>query len=118
KVLYWCLVGNISLSLSAMLRKAFSVVSQSMQPSVTDTPYSNWLKSSGIDWLPALIWDSTINPTIDLFPSKIWLVIFSITKGCREGSLLELAWLQSTIMLVDTFAFSSACSAKAIETES
>ena len=29
---------------------------------------------------------------IDWLPSRIWLATFSITSGCRAGSLLELAW--------------------------
>src|SRR5690606_40297597 len=41
--------GKTSLILSRIFRIACSVASQPMQPSVTDTPYCNLLRSCGID---------------------------------------------------------------------
>ncbi|MCY1248093.1 hypothetical protein D9M72_614850 [compost metagenome] len=101
-----------------MLRRAFSVVSQSMQASVTETPYLSWLRSFGIDWLPQPRWLSTIRPTMEVLPSRIWLATLSMTRGCRAGSLLELAWLQSTMMFGRMPALVSSCSQMATLTES
>ncbi|MCY1453124.1 hypothetical protein D9M71_700950 [compost metagenome] len=96
----------------------FSVAVQSMQASVIDTPYCRSARSFGIAWAPQFKWLSTIRPMIDLLPSRIWLATFSITSGCRAGSLLELAWLQSTMMFGLIFALFSACSQSATLTES
>src|SRR5690606_40844126 len=79
----------ISLSLSRMAWTAFSVVSQSMQASVMETPYLRSHRFLGMLWLPQPRWLSTIRPMIELLPSTIWLVTFSMTKigraSCREG---------------------------------
>ncbi|MNI81249.1 hypothetical protein D3C73_1378450 [compost metagenome] len=101
-----------------MLRRVFSVADQSMQASVTDTPYCRSSRFFGIDWAPQFRWLSTIKPMIDWLPSRIWLATFSMTSGCKAGSLLELAWLQSTMMLALIFALARSCSHRATLTES
>src|SRR5690606_29373657 len=111
-------LGSTSLSLACMLRKLFSVASQSIQASVTDTPYLRSHRFFGIDWLPQPRWLSTIRPTMEWLPSRIWLATFSITSGCKAGSLLELAWLQSTMILGRMPALDSSCSQMATLTES
>ncbi len=45
-------LGSTSLSLACMLRRVFSVVSQSMQASVMETPYFRSQRFFGIAWLP------------------------------------------------------------------
>lgn len=78
-----------------------------------ETPYCSWLRSSGTFWAPQPMFDSTIRPMIERLPSRIWLVTFSSTRGCSAGSLLELAWEQSIMMLGLMPAFLSSCSARA-----
>ena len=48
------------------------MVAQSTQASVTETPYFNWLRSAGSAWLPQPRLLSTISPTMDGLPSRIW----------------------------------------------
>src|SRR5690606_22130576 len=109
---------RLSLMVSRILRTAFSVVSQSIQASVTETPYFRSHRLGGILWLPAPILLSTIKPMIDWLPSRIWLATLSITRVCNSWFLLELAWLQSTIMLGVILALASSCSHTATLTES
>src|SRR5690554_384163 len=111
-------LGRACFSLLRMSRTAFSVVSQSIQASVTDTPYFRSARFSGMDWLPQFMLLSTIRLWIDWLPSRIWWVTSCITSGWMPGSLLELAWLQSTMMDLRKLAFSSACSHRATLTES
>src|SRR5690606_21581721 len=111
-------LGSTSLSLSRMAWTAFSVVAQSMQASVMETPYLRSHRFLGMLWLPQPRWLSTIRPMIELLPSTIWLVTFSMTSGCRAGSLLELAWLQSIMMFGLMPLLVSSCSHSATLTES
>ena len=87
------------------------MVSQSMQASVTDTPYCSCARFAGIGWLPACRWLSIIMPTIACDPSFIWCTQSIRTSGCSDGSLSEFACEQSTTMLAGSFAFCSARSA-------
>src|SRR5882672_3577268 len=112
------LFGSTSFNFCRISRNSFSVVGQSMQASVTDTPYLSCFRSAGIDWLPAFILLSSIKPTIDRLPSMIWWAQSLATSGCRLWSLLELAWLQSTTILAGSLFFASSFSTTAIVTES
>src|SRR5574343_149896 len=87
--------GSTSRSSTAASRMVFSVVSQPMQPSVTEQPYLSWLSSAGIGWLPASLLDSIITPRLEL-----------------------LACEQSTTMLAGSLALAMAASATAIDTVS
>src|SRR5690606_29247114 len=60
---------SAALIVSRILCNAFSVVSQSIQASVTDTPYLRSHKLAGMFWFPAPILLSTIKPIMDLLPS-------------------------------------------------
>ena len=107
-----------SVRFAAIFVRELSVDSQLIQASVTETPYFNCDKSSGMLWLPSLILDSIITPQIERLPSLIWCVMSSSTSGWTLWSLFELACEQSTTMLVGSPAFSKACSHRAILTES
>jgi len=69
-------------------------------------------------WFPGFKWLSSISPTIERLPSRIWATQFSATSGWTLGSLLELPWLQSTTMFVGRFACASCRSASAMLTAS
>jgi hypothetical protein len=62
----------------------FSVVSQSMHASVTETPYCSLLRSAGIACCPACRLLSSISPTIEVLPSAIWCTQSAKTSGCKE----------------------------------
>ena len=71
---------------------------QSMQGSVTETPYSSADGSSGMSCLPACRLLSIIRPMIDRLPAAICAATSRATSGWRSWSLSALAWLQSTMM--------------------
>ena len=75
--------------LAAIFVRELSVDSQFIQASVTETPYFNCDKSSGMLWLPSLILDSIITPQIERLPSLIWCVMSSNTSGWTLWSLFE-----------------------------
>jgi hypothetical protein len=93
-----------------------SVVGQSIQASVTDTPYFSCDRSAGMDWLPQCRWLSSMRPTMERLPSTTWFAQFSATSGCKPGSLFELPWLQSTTMFSGRPALRSSCSESAMFT--
>ena len=65
-----------------------SVVGQSIQGSVTETPYFSLARFELIGWLPALIFDSSIAPIMALLPAHTWSTSARNTDGCLVKSLL------------------------------
>src|SRR5262249_36982228 len=111
-------VGSTSFNLLQVSSKIFSVVAQSIQPSVTETPYWSWDRSAGMDCLPKLILLSSMKPISDWLHSRIWRIQSCSARGCIAPSVWEYSWLQYTHRLVESFFAAKACSHSAIVTES
>ena len=75
-----------------------SVVCQSIQASVIDVPWASGWLFDGKGCLPGLRLLSSMRPFIDEFPADIWFRTLIKTLGCLLWSLLELPWLQSTMI--------------------
>src|SRR6266540_4325875 len=110
--------ASASRSTGCEARSISTVVSQPTQGSVTEQPYLSFERSDGMDWLPGSMKLSTMRPTTERFPSRIWWTTSRITSGCSSGFFQEFACEQSTTMFFGIFAFSRACSASEMETVS
>src|SRR5690606_7250993 len=80
----------------ARLSSVFTVVSQSMQPSVTLLPYSSGLPGTR-SWRPAARKLSIITPQMRVLPAAICAAMSAHTAGWFSGFLLLLPGLASTI---------------------
>ena len=79
-------VGSTSFNLLRVSSRFLSVVAQSIQPSVTETPYWSWDRSAGMDCWPKLILLSSMEPISDWLPSRIWCSRLCSTRFSKATS--------------------------------
>lgn len=81
----------LSATAEAKSSRTVTVVSQSMQASVMETPFFRPLgPSAGTFWLPSLMLDSIMTPTMPVSPPRIWVAMSLATRGWFRWFLLEL----------------------------